>query len=50
MRDECEMSCEMSFVRGGDGGGEGEGGGSGCRAKNKNPTQRCGELYDKIVR
>ena len=21
-----------------------EGGGSGCRAKNKNPTQRCGEL------
>ena len=30
-----------------DGGDDGGGGGGGCRAKNKHPTQRCGEKHPK---
>ena len=39
--------CEMSVCEPAGAGGGGEG--SGCRAKNKNPTQRCGEKYTTKV-
>ena len=49
----CERWCVTKLCvcqgGGGEGGGRG-GGGAGYRIKNKNPTQRCGELWIGQVR